>query len=232
MGASVTIQNKDGAGGYDNSSRQITCEFTNKYTGPAITVSKRIDGAYDAATVPTEGFDFNIAGTSVKVQPDHISAPIPVHPGTDISVREHVPAGWALKDAQCYADGKEWSVAGDGDSVRFTMPEFDVHCAFTNEHSRSGMSGGRTPPPPPTTVITEDEDRPHEEDDTPIVPEQPSTGPDPGDESAEESPPSPPASGPDLPFTGGTYVWYVLAGAALAAGGVTGLRVRRRHHTG
>lgn len=103
-----------------------------------------------------------------------------------------------------------------------------------------------TPPPPPGSGTDGDETiNPAEPDAGPGDSERdagPSdlgarddnvtTDPDTPETSVDPSPPATGPSAPNLPFTGGTYVWYLITGAALTAGGVVGLRVWRRRHAG
>lgn len=85
-----------------------------------------------------------------------------------------------------------------------------------------------TPPPPPASGAGSDGTiHPPV---TAVDPGAPASGP--GSPAAGSDVPGVESSAPNLPYTGGTYVWYVLAGAALTAGGAVGLLVRRRYRAG
>lgn len=132
------------------------------------------------------------------------------------TITESVTSGWTLANVACSINGDpitelDWQ----GQSVTVLVPDLGSHVSCTFHNTKPGDDTPPPPPPPSDDDVIED---------TKIIPVPPASEP----ETEDEITPEAPASGPDLPFTGGSYLWYLLGGAALTvASGGAALRRRR-----
>lgn len=197
----------------------------------SVTIHKVITGDEDPNLPEKFSFTVYVDGvehSTVDVAPGESATIADLPIDAVIVVEENpLPGGWSFVSAVCEPIESEYpTVALTAAAIQVQAPpsatvdEGDeaVACVFTNRFERErGDDDPDTPPPPPPP---QDEGTDTETEVPPPDPETPPTG-------SDDVIPDAPAAAPDLPVTGGNYVWYLLAGAAMAGTGGAQLLRRR-----
>lgn len=217
--------------------KPIVCTFINEAEPGFIQVEKIVQS--NRSGDQTRDFTFRLSDMSDEkvIKPGDIGYWDGVPSGTYTLTEDAIGSRWSVTDISCTME-----LETDDDevpgliknlaerAVTFDLPPLaEVTCVFTNKYT----------PPPSSSIPTipgdnggDDEADDEEDEDIPIVPEEPGAGPDPGDDTDGSIDVPSPGAATDLPLTGGSYFWHLLGGTALAAAGSARLLLSRRRRAG